>query len=151
MVACYFDPSALRTARRKNAAPNVTYVLADIRDDMPQGSFDTVLWDNAIEHFTPDEINTIVPNIKRQLKSGGILSGSTIVQRKDGRKSLEHHEYEFKSKEDLSRFLEPHFKHVAVFETVYPTRHNLYFYASDAVIPFSPGWGHMASATRGGK
>jgi hypothetical protein len=61
--------------------------------------------------------------------SGGILGGYTIVERPNG-KSLSHHEYEFKSKEDLARFFTPHFKHVTVFETIYPERHNLYFWAS---------------------
>jgi hypothetical protein len=75
-------------------------------------------------------------NIKRRLGSGGTLSGYTIVERADGLKSLPHHEYEFKSKEDLARFLTPHFAHVRVFETIYSDRHNLYFWASDGSIPF---------------
>jgi hypothetical protein len=53
---------------------------------------------------------------------------------------LPHHEYEFKSKEDLTRFFYPHFKNVKVFETLYPDRHNLYFWASDGIVPFMDGW-----------
>ncbi len=44
--------------------------------------------------------------------------------------------------QDLKRFLTPHFKNVRVFETIYPERHNLYFWASDAVIPFASDWPH---------
>ena len=69
----------------------------------------------------------------------GILSGYTIVQIEPG-KSLSHHEYEFKDKEDLKRFLEPYFKNITVFETIYPDRHNLYFWASDSILPFSLNW-----------
>jgi len=61
----------------------------------------------------------------------------------DGVKSLSHHEYEFKSKEDLRRFLAPHFACVTVFETKHPGRHNLYFWASDGVLPFQPEWPQM--------
>jgi len=101
-----------------------------------------VIWDAAIEHFTPAEINNIMGNIKETLHAKkGILSGYTIVERKEG-KSLEQHEYEFKNMEDLERFLIPYFDNVFVFETIYSDRHNLYFYASDGAIPFVKGWRH---------
>jgi len=107
---------------------------------MPDGMYPNVVWDAAIEHFTPSEIKDIVRNIKTRLEKGGILSEYTIVEREDGSKHLHQHEYEFKSKEDLLGLLSPHFKNVIVFETTYPDRHNLYFWASDGVLPFSPGW-----------
>ena len=143
VIACDFDPAAMRAARRKNAAPNIAYVLADIRTAMPEGNFDHIVWDAAIEHFTPAEIAGIMQAIRVRLVPGGVLSGYTIVERDDGVKSLSHHEYEFKSKEDLRRFLVPHFAHVTVFETKHPGRHNLYFWASDGVLPFHPAWNQM--------
>lgn len=146
VVACDFDASAIRTAKRKNSAPNVTFLLADIRSNMPEGSFDNVVWDAAIEHFTPDEIGQIMAGIKRRLTPTGVLSGYTIVERKDGIKQLHQHEYEFSSMDDLRRFLTPHFHNVKVFETIYPVRHNLYFWASDAVLPFDEAWPHMVTA-----
>jgi len=107
---------------------------------MPEGKFENIIWDAAIEHFTPTEIAKILEGIKSRLTDDGILSGYTIVERTDGTKSLSQHEYEFKSKEDLLRFFTPHFRNVTVFETEYPERHNLYFWASDGVLPFGPGW-----------
>jgi cyclopropane fatty-acyl-phospholipid synthase-like methyltransferase len=141
IISCDFDKSAISLARRKNKAPNITYVLADIRTSMPDGIFDNIVWDAAIEHFKPEEISNIMISIKKRLKSDGILSGYTIVERESG-KSLEQHEYEFKSMEDLKRFFTPIFKNVIVFETIYPQRHNLYFWASDEAIPFSAKWKH---------
>lgn len=140
VVACDFDPTAIRTAKRKNRADNVEYVLADIRTDMPEGAFDNVVWDAAIEHFTEEETAQILSNIKARLADGGVLSGYTLVEKHDGSKSLDQHEYEFKSKEDLLRVIAPHFANVTVFETVYPSRHNLYFWASDAGVPFDDRW-----------
>jgi ubiquinone/menaquinone biosynthesis C-methylase UbiE len=140
VVACDFDATAIKVAKTKNAAPNVDYILADIRMDMPQGSFQNVTWDGAIEHFTPTEIDQVLAEIKTRLTDDGILSGYTILECADGGKSLSHHEYEFKSKDDLLRFFVPHFRHATVFETIYPSRHNLYFWASDAAIPFSAEW-----------
>jgi SAM-dependent methyltransferase len=140
VTACDFDQTAIGTAKRKNSAPNVKYVMADIRTDMPEGKYDNVIWDASIEHFTPSEISSLMSSIKTRLTPGGVLSGHTIVVKKDGTKSLSHHEYEFKDKHDLMRFLSPYFKNVTVFETEYPVRHNLYFWASDGVLPFAHGW-----------
>ncbi|MCF3648744.1 class I SAM-dependent methyltransferase [Synoicihabitans lomoniglobus] len=147
VIACDFDPAAIATARRKNHAPNVEFRLADIRDSMPDGTFDNIVWDAAIEHFTPAETAAILRNIKARLTEGGVLSGYTIVERADGEKSLSHHEYEFRDKTDLLEFLTPHFLHVRVFETKFPERHNLYFWASDHTIPFDPDWSAAISVT----
>jgi hypothetical protein len=48
--------------------------------------------------------------------------------------------------DDLKRFLSPHFRNVKVFETIFPSRHNLYFWASDGALPFDAGWPHMAES-----
>ena len=142
VIACDFDPLAIAVARRCHSAPNITHTLADIRTEMPKGSFDNIVWDAAIEHFTPDEIDSLLREIKLRLGTEGVLSGYTIVERADQVKSLVHHEYEFKSKADLMRFFEPHFQSVTVFETIYPDRHNLYFWASQGLLPFSQDWPH---------
>lgn len=148
VTACDFDPAAIRTAMRKNSAMNIKFMLNDIRQSLPDGLFDNIIWDAAIEHFTPPEINAIISRIKSRLKRGGIVSGYTIVERQDGKKSLSHHEYEFKDKQDLQHFFTPYFKNVTVFETVYPNRHNLYFWASDGVLPFMPDWPHTLNETK---
>ncbi len=140
VVACDYDPKALETARTKNNAPNIEYVLADIRTQMPDGQFENIAWDAAIEHFSPDEIEAILNNIKSKLKSEGILSGYTIVESPDLENPFPHHKCKFSSKESLLRFLFPHFRNVTVFETIYPSVHNLYFWASDGAIPFSSNW-----------
>lgn len=144
VVACDFDPRVIRVARRKNTAPNVSFQVADIRTHMPDGRYDNIVWDAAIEHFTPKEIQSIMLSIKGRLAPGGILSGHTVVERQDGQKQLSQHEYEFKNKEDLLRFFTPMFANVLVFETKYPDRHNLYFWASDSVIPFGINWEHAS-------
>ncbi len=147
VIACDFDPKAIRTAKKKNHAPNLEFILADIRTDMPEGKFENIVWDAAIEYFTPVEIAKILDDIKSRLQKNGILSGYTIVERSEG-KSLSHHEYEFKNKEDLMSFLSPHFDNVTVFETVYPSRHNLYFWASDGVLPFNYDWSGVTTCRK---
>lgn len=148
VIACDFDIKAIETARSKNSAPNVDFVLADIRTAMPAGEFENIVWDAAIEHFTTEEIEKILKGIKSRLTVNGIVSGYTIVERTDGTKSLPQHEYEFKNKEDLLRFFTPHFKNVTVFETIYTVRHNLYFWASDGRLPFRNDWSSAVSTCR---
>lgn len=146
VMACDFDKRIIRTARKKNQRENIVFKVADIRDGINNifnaGGVTNIIWDMAIEHFTPKEIDSILRDIKSVLAGRkGILSGCTIVERSDG-KSLPQHEYEFKSMEDLMQFLTPYFKNVFVFETIYPSRHNLYFYASEGAVPFDIKWKH---------
>ncbi len=144
IISVDFDKSAIEHAKLYNSVSNIEYKLCDIRHDLPEGSFDNIIWDGAIEHFTEDEIVQIMNNLKSRLTKDGVLCGHTIVESVNG-KSLPQHEYEFKSKEDLLRFLDPYFKNVRVFETVYPERHNLYFWASDSIIPFDKNWKHQVT------
>jgi SAM-dependent methyltransferase len=144
VIACDFDEQAIAHARRWNSALNVEFRVADIRTQMPDGTFDNIVWDAAIEHFTESEINAVLASIRARLTPEGVLSGYSLVEREDHVKHLVHHEYEFKSKEDLLRFFTPHFRQVTVFETVFPTRHNLYFWASDGPVPFSNEWQSQA-------
>lgn len=136
IVAMDFDPEAISSARRNCSAPNIRYLLGDIRTDMPSGQFENIIWDAAIEHFTEDEITTLMQSLKERLAPGGIASGYTIVEPEHGGKHLHQHEYEFHDKADLARFLEPWFTNVQVWETVFPSRTNLYFFASDDALPF---------------
>ena len=144
ICACDFDPNAIRHAQTYNMTDKTNFILADIRTDMPTGRFDNIIWDAAIEHFTESEIIILMTNIKNRLTQNGILSGYTIVEKTTG-KSHKLHEYEFKSKEDLMRFLAPYFVNVKIFETIYPDRHNLYFYASDATLPLDDNWRYSIS------
>ena len=120
ITAVDFDETALRHAREYNDAENIEFRKADIRTEFPVGQYDNILWDAAIEHFTEDEIASIMGNIKASLKPGGILSGYTLVEPEDGGKHLHHHEREFPQGRP-AEFLTPYFKEVRVFETIHRT------------------------------
>jgi len=136
VIGIDFDQTAVKWSRRNFGGVNIDFVLGDIRTSIPEGPFDNIIWDAAIEHFTPSEIKDLMLKIKRSLAVNGILSGYTIVASSGGIKHLHQHEYEFHDKQDLARFLTPHFKNVQVISTKYETRENLYFYASDSLLPF---------------
>ena len=136
VTAIDFDPEAIRWAKRNYKSPNLEFYLGDIRTDIPAGPFDNIVWNAAVEHFTEIEINSLMKKIKSVLTRDGTLSGYTIIEPKHIGKHPHQHEYEFHDKEDLCRFLAPWFKHVHIFETVFPARTNLYFYATDGLLPF---------------
>lgn len=140
VTAIDFDSNAILWAKRNFKASNLEYVVGDIRTSIPDGPFDNIVWDAAVEHFTESEISLIMNRITSVLAKNGTLSGYTVLEAPDGEKHLHQHEYEFESKEDLARFLTPYFKNVHVFETVYPSRTNLYFYASNVALPFNRDW-----------
>ena len=143
VVGCDVDPQALATARRKNAAPNIEYVAADIRVALPPGRFDNVVWDFAfplVQYFEPAQIDGILKLIRGSLAPQGVLSGYTLALQ--GEAPGPASAYEFRRLEDLRAFLQPHFRHVVVFETVYPGRRNFYFWASDGALPMTPDWPH---------
>lgn len=135
VTAIDFDQDAIRVAKKTNSAPNISYVLGDIRTDIPEGKYDNIVWDAAIEHFTEAETKALMGTIADRLTPTGILSGYTLVEAGDGHKHLHQHEYEFHDKEDLARFLTPWFKTVQVWTTTFPNRTNLYFYATNDKLP----------------
>jgi len=135
VIGVDFDPAAIKLAKRNRILDNVEFILGDIRKDIPDGPFENVVWDAAIEHFTETEIAELVARIKTVLSEHGILSGYTVTEAPGDGKHLHQHEYEFHNKEDLARFLRPHFKRVHVYETIFPNRTNLYFYATDGLLP----------------
>lgn len=136
-----FDKDAHKHAvENYGKLPNVTFVFGDIRTDIPEKKFDAIIWDAAIEHFTEEEISSVMKTIKGAMNKGAVLSGHTIKENNSAHKQLSQHEREFTSKEDLAQFFEPYFKNVFVFETIHPDRHNYYFYASDYSLPFDCEW-----------
>ena len=135
VTAIDFDQFAIKWARRNYKTTNLKFEVCDIRTSIPDGPFHNVVWDAAVEHFTENEITNIMSRIKQVLTPKGVLSGHTITEAPDGGKHLHQHEYEFHDKADLARFLSPHFKNIHVFETVFPERTNLYFYATDGELP----------------
>ena len=145
--ACDIDERAIRRARRRNREDNVSFAVADIRRDIPdsvEGRAPTnVIWTEAMEYCTKDEMCGILERIHTVLsQTNGILYGQTVPAPPHGGVLVQKHQYEFLNKEELKSFLQRWFQHVVVFETVYEEIRHLCFWASDGVLPFYEGWEH---------
>jgi SAM-dependent methyltransferase len=145
VVAVDFDPRAIEMAQRFHQRPNIRYEVMDIRETFPEGPFETVIWDGAIEHFTIEEIDGIMERMRKAMTGGARLLGYTVAEPVDA-PQLPTHETHFQGVSHLGDLLKRYFKNVRVFERLHPSitplRHNLFFYASDGVLPFDPEWEH---------
>ncbi|MBS0290761.1 MAG: class I SAM-dependent methyltransferase [Proteobacteria bacterium] len=135
IISIDFDPQAIKHATKHFKSDKIDYQVRDIRQSLPEGKFSNIIWDAAIEHFTLVEMDNIFNAIMARLTPQGVLSGYTIIAADHGA-SHDDHEHEFESKEELKAKLVQFFKHVVVFDTKYPDRHNVYFFASQAPLNF---------------
>ncbi len=138
VLALDHNEQALKHARRRHSRPNVEYRLADVRQELPPGPFDNVIWDSAIHHFTLAEAAAVLASAHRCLRAAGVLSGYTVIEPGD---SYEYSRTSFAEPDDVLALLGSEFAHVAVLETTDPQRRNLYFFASDvqSSLPFPEG------------
>ena len=136
VTALDFDAEAIGSARKNYKAKNLRYLIADVRNEIPGEVFDNIVLDASLEYFTETEITDLMKTIKSRLAPSGIVSGYSIVQQVMGA----DWKLIFREKDALLRFLQPHFANVRIFETKYPSRHNLYFFAGDGELPFDTTW-----------
>lgn len=129
--ACDWDDTALAHARRYHSHPRISYTKRDIVcDDLPGTGYDLVVWDGAIEHFSLDDINTVLRKVRAVLRPEGVLCGYTILN--DGPMVHPDHSHEFGSSDELAETLHAEFPAVATLETDYQDRRNVYFRASQS-------------------
>ena len=143
VTACDIDGDIIRTAQRKNGAPNITYLVRDIVRDFPHGQYQNAIWDFGYpitEFFSAEDLNTILSNVKASLAPGGVFSGYTMAEDAGNSFTASGPKGRMTAKEQLGALLTPFFANVTVFETVTPGRRNFYFWASDATVPFQQGW-----------
>ncbi len=146
VLAIDHSPTALAHARRHHARANVEYRQCDIRQSLPAGPFDNIIWDSAIHHFTLAEVTVILASIHRTLTPTGVLSGYATIEPGE---RYEYARLRFEDPESLAELLAGEFANVSVLETPDALRRNLYFFASDvrSVLPFAPGL-HRSSPLR---
>ena len=125
------DPASIAHARKWHNRPNITFAELDIvKDEFPETDYDVIVWDGAIEHFSTDNIRSILRKCAKALKAGtGVVCGYTLIAR-SADKSHPEHEHEFTSAAELTELLREFFPFVGTVETEYTERHNIYFRAA---------------------
>lgn len=114
------EPSAIETARRFNAAPNISYAMMDaVRSPFPSPTYDVVVWDGAIGHFSKESVGMIVQKIKDALNDRGIFVGSESL----GREGHDHLQF-FESPKDVDRLFADYFRYRVYRVVTYKTPFN---------------------------
>jgi ubiquinone/menaquinone biosynthesis C-methylase UbiE len=143
VVSMDYSEAAIAQARRNFHAPNIEYRQGDVRTQLPDGPFDTVMLNAALEYFTPQEVETLLESVKMRLAPGGILGGNSLLAKRSDVPHVSQRQ-QFFNREELTALLKRYFAHVTVFTTSFVDpgmdRTNLYFFASDGQLPLTPGW-----------
>jgi SAM-dependent methyltransferase len=141
IVAIDIDPRAIETARRMHQAKNIRYEVMDFRKTLPDGVFDVVVWTPTIFAYTPEEVHALLGRLREIMQKDARLCGFTCIE--TDRRGPEILWYDMNS---LAERLKRYFRNVRAFERVHPTaqpaRHELFFFASDGILPFDAQWRH---------
>jgi len=131
---------AITHARAHHAAPNIRYILRDLlADPLPGKGYDTVLFFEAIEHFSVEGGQAALQKIHDALKPGGTLVGSTPIFEAKNSGANWQHDNEFTSLAELDAFVGQVFPERRVFQTVHPARTVGWFEATKPVESGKPG------------
>src|ERR1041385_2889079 len=114
------DQDALQAAQKYNDAPNITYHLLDaVKDAFPQKTYDVIVWDGALGHFSADVTQYMLEKILASLSEDGIFVGSESL----GLEGQDHLQY-FHSEDELRSIFTPFFKCVKMRSASYKLRNS---------------------------
>lgn len=146
VVSIDLDQNALqrgkaRLKREKFLNQNHSFLQCDIEKEDLQDflkknninfNFDLVLFNAAIEHFKPEQLDYIFNSTKKVMKVKSIFFTYTIVEDENKQNYLpEHHEMFFKGSKNLSEVLGKYFTNRKTYENLVNKRHNIYCVASN--------------------
>jgi SAM-dependent methyltransferase len=102
------DPAAIRIATQTNQRANIRYHLADATSDpFPRPTYDVIVWNGAIGHFSATTAETVLAKIRAALTTDGLFVGSESL----GREGHDHLQL-FETAADLGALLQRQFANV---------------------------------------
>ena len=121
------DPAAIREARRSNTKPNIAYYLRDaVKEPFPRKTYDVIVWNGAIGHFTSADARIVLEKIASALSPNGIFVGSESL----GREGRDHLQF-FETTNELAELFRPHFAALSTKSLRYPV-YNTTFVRNEA-------------------
>jgi SAM-dependent methyltransferase len=110
------EESAIDYAGKRNSAPNISYRRLDaVLEPFPRSSYDVIIFDGAIGHFTREGSAVVLKKISSALAPGGVFCGSESL----GTEGQDHLQV-FRTCDDLRSLLLEQFGHVRVKQQKYP-------------------------------
>lgn len=109
------EPSAILEASSCQETSRISYRLMDAaREPFPHESYDVIVWDGAIGHFSQEDAGKVLEKIQGALQIGGVFAGSESL----GHEGHDHLQF-FESLEALANLLLRSFCQVCVREHAY--------------------------------
>jgi 2-polyprenyl-3-methyl-5-hydroxy-6-metoxy-1,4-benzoquinol methylase len=109
------EPSAIDYAVKHNSASNVSYRrLNAVAESFPKPTYDVIILDGAIGHFTREGSAAVLQKISSALAPRGVFCGSESI----GLENQDHLQI-FSTLDDLRSLLQEQFKHVRLKQQKY--------------------------------
>lgn len=125
------DIEAISHAKKYHHHPKIRHCRLDaVNEDFPLARYDTVCLDGALAHFSFEQLNVLLPKIKKALGGEGVFSGYEEMER--GERKMKDHKIVLSSEKDFQKLLSPYFNYVRTFYLESPGRKNMYFRCSDS-------------------
>lgn len=110
------EGSAVRYAIRHNPASNISYRRLDaVTEPFPRSSYDVIVFDGAIGHFTREGSAAVLKKISSALAPSGVFCGSESI----GPEGHDHLQV-FHTSDDLRSLLQEQFGYVRLKQQKYP-------------------------------
>jgi SAM-dependent methyltransferase len=112
------EESAIKYAAKHNLAPNISYHRLDaVIEPFPRSSYDVIIFDGAIGHFTREGSAAVLKKILSALVPSGVFCGSESI----GPEGHDHMQM-FQTCDDLRSLLQEQFKYVRIKQQKYPVQ-----------------------------
>lgn len=109
------EESAIAHAERYHAHPKINYVKCDaVAEPFPAGSYDAVIWNGAIGHFSEADTAIVLRKIRACLGPSGVFAGSESL----GMEGHDHHQF-FSDEFAVQELFKPYFRYVATWTVNY--------------------------------
>jgi SAM-dependent methyltransferase len=136
------EPTAIGEALSLNNAPNITYYVLDaVTQPFPSESYEVIVWDGAMGHFSADTTDHILKKICNHLTPEGIFVGSESL----GTEGSDHLQF-FYSLGDLYSLFKRYFKHVEMRSMKYKLGRNVGLVREEAYWRCSNGSERLESS-----
>jgi len=109
------ERTAIKAATHYNRAPNITYHRLDaVNEPFPSDTYDVIVWDGALGHFSPETTDHMLQKIYQSLAPYGVFVGSESL----GVEGSDHLQF-FHSLEDLYVIFKAYFRYIELRQEAY--------------------------------
>lgn len=125
------DPTAIAHAKKHHAHPNIRHHLLDaVTQPFPEPSYDLVIMDGSLGHFTYEQLDLLLPKIRTALGDNGLFVGYEVAEAPETQSW--DHPIALTSPADFHALLGKYFAQTRTLYNEGGGRHNVFFRCSQS-------------------